>query len=52
MPEELQFDALPEPVRRGIAALGWSKPMPVQARVIPLMQAGTDLIVKAPTGSG
>jgi ATP-dependent RNA helicase DeaD len=52
MPEEFLFDALPEPVRRGIAALGWATPMPVQARVIPLMQAGTDLIVKAQTGSG
>jgi ATP-dependent RNA helicase DeaD len=52
MPEESLFDTLPEPVQRGIAALGWTKPMPVQSRVVPLMQGGTDLIVKAQTGSG
>jgi ATP-dependent RNA helicase DeaD len=52
MIDEFTFDALPEPVQRGVAALGWSKPMPVQARVVPLMQRGTDLIVKAQTGSG
>jgi len=46
------FDDLPEPVRRGVGDLGWSQPMPVQARVIPLMRAGKDLIVKAVTGSG
>ena len=45
MPEESLFDTLPEPVQRGIAALGWTKPMPVQTRVVPLMREGTDLIV-------
>jgi ATP-dependent RNA helicase DeaD len=52
MSENFLFEDLPEPVQRGVAALGWSKPMPVQARVVPLMRAGTDLIVKAQTGSG
>ncbi|HKA13995.1 MAG TPA: DEAD/DEAH box helicase, partial [Myxococcota bacterium] len=52
MTEESLFDSLPDPVRRGIASLGWTQPMPVQARVVPLMRAGTDLIVKAQTGSG
>jgi ATP-dependent RNA helicase DeaD len=52
MPDESVFDTLPEPVRRGVAALGWTKPMPVQTRVVPLMREGTDLIVKAQTGSG
>ncbi len=52
MSEEFAFETLPEPVQRGVAALGWTKPMPVQARVVPLMRGGTDLIVKAQTGSG
>jgi hypothetical protein len=52
MTEEFSFEALPEPVRRGVESLGWTKPMPVQARVVPLMRSGTDLIVKAQTGSG
>jgi ATP-dependent RNA helicase DeaD len=50
--DEFSFTDLPEPVQRGVAALGWTKPMPVQARVVPLMRQGTDLIVKAQTGSG
>src|SRR5262249_22451000 len=52
MSEEFTFEALPELVRRGVESLGWTRPMPVQARVVPLMRAGTDLIVKAQTGSG
>jgi ATP-dependent RNA helicase DeaD len=46
------FEGLPEDVRAGIADLGWKEPMPVQARVIPTMQRGGDLIVQARTGSG
>ena len=46
------FRSLPETVQRGIRDLGWTEPMPVQAKVLPLMRAGTDLIVKAITGSG
>jgi ATP-dependent RNA helicase DeaD len=46
------FDEFREDVRAGIRALGWSKPMPVQQRVIPPMRAGRDLIVQAVTGSG
>ncbi|MFP8871049.1 MAG: DEAD/DEAH box helicase, partial [Myxococcota bacterium] len=38
--------------QKAIADLGWSAPMPVQTKVIPLMQSGGDLIVKALTGSG
>jgi len=46
------FDALPEDLRRGIAELGWSEPMPVQRRAIAPLNAGRDLIVQARTGSG
>ena len=52
MTDENLFATLPEPVQQGVRALGWSVPMPVQARVVPLMQSGCDLIVKAQTGSG
>ncbi|MEE8508517.1 MAG: DEAD/DEAH box helicase [Myxococcota bacterium] len=46
------FAELPETVQAGIRELGWRKPMPVQAKTIPLMREGRDLIVQARTGSG
>lgn len=46
------FTSLSDDIRRAIADLGWVRPMPVQEKAIPLMQAGGDLIVKALTGSG
>ncbi len=46
------FDDLPEDILQGIHELGWSDPMPVQARVLPLMRDDRDLIVQAHTGSG
>jgi ATP-dependent RNA helicase DeaD len=53
MLESLQsFDDLPEDILAGLRDLGWTAPMPVQARVIPVMREGKDLIVQARTGSG
>ncbi len=53
MSEELEsFDSFSEGIREGIKELGWSEPMPVQRRVIPVMRSGRDLIVQAITGSG
>ena len=46
------FDELPEDIQLGIHDLGWKEPMPVQARVLPAMLEGGDLIVQAQTGSG
>jgi ATP-dependent RNA helicase DeaD len=46
------FDELQDDLHQGIRDLGWEKPMPVQARVIPMMEAGIDLIAQARTGSG
>ncbi len=46
------FSDLPDAVLAGIHELGWRDPMPVQARVIPVMRQGSDLIVQARTGSG
>jgi ATP-dependent RNA helicase DeaD len=53
MSEELtSFESFAEPIRKGVAELGWTRPMPVQSRAIPLMRAGRDMIVQAVTGSG
>ncbi|NQZ96406.1 MAG: DEAD/DEAH box helicase [Myxococcales bacterium] len=46
------FLDLPEPIQRGIRDLKWTSPMAVQAKVIPRMREGADLIVQAHTGSG
>ncbi len=46
------FASLSEDIQKGVADLGWTTPMPVQAKAIPLMREGGDLIVKALTGSG
>jgi len=46
------FDELPEPLQRAVSDLGWTRPMPVQQKVVPIMRSGRDLIVKAQTGSG
>jgi len=52
-PEELTgFDSFSEPIRRAVAEMGWSAPMPVQRRVTPVMRRGRDLITQAMTGSG
>jgi ATP-dependent RNA helicase DeaD len=46
------FADLPEDIQAGVRDLGWTTPMPVQAKTIPLMRDGLDLIVQARTGSG
>ncbi len=46
------FADLPEDILAGLHDLGWKEPMPVQARVLPVMREGKDLIVQARTGSG
>ncbi|HKJ25943.1 MAG TPA: DEAD/DEAH box helicase [Myxococcota bacterium] len=46
------YPDLPEDIEAGIRDLGWSAPMPVQERVLPLFAEGKDLIVQARTGSG
>ncbi len=43
---------LPEPLRQAITRAGWSELMPVQARAIPYLLAGRDLMVQSRTGSG
>jgi len=46
------FAGLPESIQLGIRDLGWHTPMPVQEKVLPVMLAGSDVIVQAQTGSG
>jgi cold shock CspA family protein/soluble cytochrome b562 len=44
----VESDAL----RRGLDALGWKTPRPVQERTIDALRSGRDLVVSAPEGSG
>lgn len=46
------FEDLPEDIRDAVRDLGWTGPMPVQSKAIPLMREGRDLIIQAQTGSG
>jgi ATP-dependent RNA helicase DeaD len=52
-PEELEsFETFAPEIRRAVAEMGWTSPMPVQRRVTPVMRRGRDLIAQAMTGSG
>jgi ATP-dependent RNA helicase DeaD len=46
------MEELAEPLRQAAARAGWSGLMPVQARAIPYLLAGRDLMVQSRTGSG
>ncbi|MBC7805078.1 MAG: DEAD/DEAH box helicase, partial [Akkermansiaceae bacterium] len=50
----LSFDelGLPEALRLAIKAAGWETPTPIQARSIPVLLEGHDLIGQAQTGTG
>ena len=43
---------LPEPITRGVHAVGYSEPTPIQRRGIPFILRGDDLVASAQTGSG
>jgi ATP-dependent RNA helicase RhlE len=43
---------LPPPVVKGVAAAGYTEPTPIQARAIPIVLAGHDLVGAAQTGTG
>src|SRR5208282_1485748 len=51
---QLTFDSLniPEPVKRGIAELGYSRCTPIQAQTLPVALAGRDVAGQAQTGTG
>ena len=48
----VEIDNLPGVMKDAIARAGWAELMPVQARAIPYLRAGRDLMVQARTGSG
>ena len=43
---------LPAPIVKGVRAAGYTEPMPIQQRAIPILLAGDDLIGAAQTGTG
>src|SRR5437016_11175399 len=49
---EVTLEQLPERLRAAAALAGWTKLMPVQARAIPYLLAGRDMMIQARTGSG
>ncbi len=48
----ITLDDLSEDQQAAVARAGWSGLMPVQARAIPYLQAGHDMMIQARTGSG
>jgi len=48
----VDFEALQPSVREAAARVGWSSLMPVQAKAIPYLLAGRDLMIQSRTGSG
>jgi ATP-dependent RNA helicase DeaD len=46
------LDDLPESLQAGVRAAGWTSLMPVQAKAIPYLLSGRDMIVQSKTGSG
>ena len=51
LPEATLAD-LPERLRMGAAAAGWTSLMPVQAKAMPYLFAGRDMMIQSRTGSG
>ena len=51
-PDEVTLDTLPASLHAAVARAGWSELMPVQARAIPPLLKGRDVMVQARTGSG
>ena len=49
---EVTLEGLPEPMQAACVRAGWTKLLPVQARAIPYVLAGRNLMVQSQTGSG
>lgn len=49
---EVRYEDLPESWRAAMLRAGWSSLMPVQAKAMPYVMAGRDLMVQSRTGSG
>ena len=51
LPEATLAD-LPEKLRLAVAAAGWNELMPVQAKALPYLFSGRDMMIQSRTGSG
>ncbi|HIP73844.1 MAG TPA: DEAD/DEAH box helicase, partial [Anaerolineae bacterium] len=49
---EITFADLPDTWKEAMTRAGWTDLMPVQAKAIPYLMAGRDLMVQSRTGSG
>ncbi len=49
---EISFEELPAPLREAAARAGWLSLVPVQARALPYLLAGRNMMLQARTGSG
>ncbi len=49
---EITLEQLPDSLRQAAARAGWASLMPVQARVLPYLMAGRNVMAQARTGSG
>jgi len=49
---DFSFDDLNTSMRENALAMGWKTPMPVQAKAVPYLMSGRDMIVQSHTGSG
>lgn len=49
---DLTFDSMPTHLREAAARAGWNTLMPVQARALPYIIAGRNVMIQARTGSG
>ena len=49
---DVTFEQLPDSLREAAARAGWTSLMPVQARAIPYLFAGRNMMIQARTGSG
>jgi ATP-dependent RNA helicase DeaD len=51
-PPEIRLEDLPGRLQAAAARVGWTSLMPVQAKAIPYVRAGRDVMVQSRTGSG
>ncbi len=49
---EITLDDLPDNLQQAARRLGWTELMPVQAKAIPYLREGRDIMVQSRTGSG
>jgi ATP-dependent RNA helicase DeaD len=49
---EVRFEDLPAGLQKAMQRVGWERLMPVQAKSIPYLRAGRDMMVQSRTGTG